>query len=148
MRVLLQRVAKGRMTAAATKREIQQGFVALVGVTHTDTAADAARLAKKTANLRVFADQQGKMNLSLLDVKGAALVVSQFTLYADARKGRRPSYTQAARPQHAGPLVDYYADCLRHEGVTQVEQGVFGALMRVEIHNDGPVSIMLDTQYL
>jgi len=148
MRVLLQRVAKGRMTAAETMREIQQGFVALVGVAHADTAADAARLAKKTANLRVFSDRQGKMNRSLLDVKGAALVVSQFTLYADARKGRRPSYTQAARPQQAEPLVDYYADCLRREGVPQVEQGVFGAFMQVEIHNDGPVTIMLDTDHL
>ena len=148
MRVLLQRVAKGRMTAAETRREIQQGFVALVGVAHADTAADAARLAKKTAHLRVFSDRQGKMNRSLLDVKGAALVVSQFTLYADARKGRRPSYTQAARPQQAEPLVDYYADCLRREGVPQVEQGVFGAFMQVEIHNDGPVTIMLDTDHL
>ena len=148
MRVLLQRVAKGRMTAAETRREIQQGFVALVGVAHADTAADAARLAKKTAHLRVFSDRQGKMNRSLLDVKGAALVVSQFTLYADARKGRRPSYTQAARPRQAEPLVDYYADCLRREGVPQVKQGVFGAFMQVEIHNDGPVTIMLDTDHL
>lgn len=148
MRVLLQRVAKGRMTAAETRREIQQGFVALVGVAHADTAADAARLAKKTAHLRVFSDRQGKMNRSLLDVKGAALIVSQFTLYADARKGRRPSYTQAARPPQAEPLVDYYADCLRREGVPQVEQGVFGAFMQVEIHNDGPVTIMLDTDHL
>ena len=148
MRVLLQRVAKGRMTAAETRRGIQQGFVALVGVAHADTAADAARLAKKTAHLRVFSDRQGKMNRSLLDVKGAALVVSQFTLYADTRKGRRPSYTQAARPQQAEPLVDYYADCLRREGVPQVEQGVFGAFMQVEIHNDGPVTIMLDTDHL
>lgn len=148
MRVLLQRVTKGRMTAGETRREIQHGFVALVGVTHTDTPADAERLAKKTANLRVFSDQQGKMNRSLLDVGGAALVVSQFTLYADARRGRRPSYTRAARPQHAGPLVDYYADCLRREGVPQVDRGVFGAVMQVEIHNDGPVTIMLDTKRL
>ena len=145
MRVLLQRVSRGRMTAGETVREVGPGFVALVGVTHADTKADAEWLAKKTANLRVFSDVQGKMNRSLLDIGGAALVVSQFTLYADARKGRRPGYTQAAHPQQAEPLVNYYADCLKREGVSQVEQGVFGAVMQVDIHNDGPVTIMLDT---
>ena len=147
MRVLLQRVSKGRMTAGETVREIGPGFVALVGVTHADTKADAEWLAQKTANLRVFSDEQGKMNRSLLDIGGGALVVSQFTLYADARKGRRPGYTRAARPQHAEPIVDYYADCLRREGVESVEQGVFGAAMQVDIHNDGPVTIMLDTDH-
>ena len=148
MRVLLQRVTQGRVTAAETASEIQQGFVALVGVTHADTTADAERMAKKTANLRVFSDEQDKMNLSLLDMKGGVLVVSQFTLYADARKGRRPSYIQAARPEQAAPLVDCYADCLLQEGVAQVARGVFGAVMQVEIHNDGPVTIMLDSQHL
>ena len=145
MRVLLQRVSRGRMTAGETVREVGPGFVALVGVTHADTKADAEWLAKKTANLRVFSDERGKMNRSLLDIGGGALVVSQFTLYADARKGRRPGYTQAAHPQQAEPLVDYYADCLKREGVSQIEQGVFGAVMQVDIHNDGPVTIMLDT---
>ena len=145
MRVLLQRVSRGRVTAGETVREVGLGFVALVGVTHADTKADAEWLAKKTANLRVFSDERGKMNRSLLDIGGAALVVSQFTLYADARKGRRPGYTQAAHPQQAEPLVDYYADCLKREGVSQIEQGVFGAVMQVDIHNDGPVTIMLDT---
>ena len=147
MRVLLQRVSKGRMTAGETVREVGPGFVALVGVTHADTKADAEWLAQKTANLRVFSDEQGKMNRSLLDIGGGALVVSQFTLYADARKGRRPGYTRAARPQQAEPIVDYYADCLRREGVESVEQGVFGAVMQVDIHNDGPVTIMLDTDH-
>lgn len=147
MRVLLQRVSKGRMTAGETVREVGQGFVALVGVTHADTKADAEWLAQKTANLRVFSDEQGKMNRSLLDIGGGALVVSQFTLYADARKGRRPGYTRAARPEQAEPIVDYYADCLRREGVESVEQGVFGAVMQVDIHNDGPVTIMLDTDH-
>ena len=147
MRVLLQRVSKGRMAAGETVREVGQGFVALVGVTHADTKADAEWLAQKTANLRVFSDERGKMNRSLLDIGGGALVVSQFTLYADARKGRRPGYTQAARPEQAEPIVDYYADCLRREGVGAVEQGVFGAAMQVDIHNDGPVTIMLDTDH-
>ena len=148
MRVLLQRVSRGRVTAEDVIGNIEQGFVALVGVTHADTKADAERLAKKTANLRVFSDEQGRMNRSLLDIGGAALVVSQFTLYADASRGRRPGYTQAAHPQQAEPIVDYYADCLKREGVESVEQGVFGAVMQVDIHNDGPVTIMLDTDRL
>ena len=148
MRVLLQRVSKGQVTAGDMRREIGQGFVALVGITHDDTVADVERLAKKTAHLRVFSDEQDKMNRSLLDIKGGVLVVSQFTLYADARKGRRPSYIQAARPEQAAPLVDYYADCLLQEGVAQVARGVFGAMMQVDIHNDGPVTIMLDSQHL
>ena len=148
MRVLLQRVSRGRVTAGETARGVERGFVALVGVTHADTKADAERLAKKTANLRVFSDEQGRMNRSLLDIGGAALVVSQFTLYADASRGRRPGYTQAAHPRQAEPIVDYYAHCLKREGVSQVEQGVFGAVMQVDIHNDGPVTIMLDTDRL
>ncbi len=149
MRVLLQRVTSGRVVVAGeTTGEIEQGFVALVGLTHADTRADAKRLAHKTANLRVFSDEQGKMNRSLLDIGGGVLVVSQFTLYADARKGRRPSYIHAARPQQAEPLVRYYAERLQQEGVTRVEQGVFGAMMQVVIHNDGPVTIMLDTDHL
>lgn len=148
MRVLLQRVSRGRVTAEDVISEIEQGFVALVGVAHADTKADAERLAKKTANLRVFSDERGRMNRSLLDIGGAALVVSQFTLYADASRGRRPGYTQAAHPQQAEPIVDYYAHCLKREGVESVEQGVFGAVMQVDIHNDGPVTIMLDTDRL
>lgn len=148
MRVLLQRVSRGRVTAEDVIGNIEQGFVALVGVTHADTKADAERLAKKTANLRVFSDEQGRMNRSLLDIGGAALVVSQFTLYADASRGRRPGYTQAAHPRQAEPIVDYYAHCLKREGVESVEQGVFGAVMQVDIHNDGPVTIMLDTDRL
>ena len=149
MRVLLQRVTSGRVVVAGeTSGEIEQGFVALVGLTHADTRADAKRLAHKTANLRVFSDQQDKMNRSLLDIGGGVLVVSQFTLYADARKGRRPSYIHAARPQQAEPLVRYYAERLQQEGVKRVEQGVFGAMMQVVIHNDGPVTIMLDSDHL
>jgi len=146
MRVILQRVTHGSVTVDdKITGQIQQGFVALVGVTHDDTLAQAELLAKKTAVLRVFSDADDKMNLSVQDVEGGVLVISQFTLYADARKGRRPSYTQASRPEHAEPLVQQYADCLQREGVQQVEHGVFGAMMQVEIHNDGPVTIILDT---
>ena len=149
MRVILQRVTQGSVTVdGMITGQIKQGFVALVGVTHDDTIAEAELLAKKTAVLRVFSDADDKMNLSVQDVNGGVLVISQFTLYADTRKGRRPSYTQASRPEHAEPLVQHYADCLQKEGVQQVEQGVFGAMMQVEIHNDGPVTIILDTDSL
>ena len=149
MRGLLQLASRGSVSVdGAVKGEIERGFVALVGITHDDTPAIAAKLASKTANLRVFADEAGKMNRSLLDVNGGVLVISQFTLYADARKGRRPSYINAARPEVAEPLVRHFADCLREAGVARVEHGVFGALMQVEIHNAGPVTIMLDSEQL
>jgi D-aminoacyl-tRNA deacylase len=147
MRVVLQRVSQGSVTVdGQIVGAIDNGFVALVGVTHDDTRAEAELLAKKTAHLRVFPDENGKLNLSALDCGAGMLVVSQFTLYADMRKGRRPSFIDAAPPDVASPLVDYYADRLRHEGVGQVESGVFGAMMQVEIHNDGPVTIILDTR--
>jgi len=122
---------------------IGRGVVVLVGVTHDDAQAQADWLARKIAGLRIFEDREGKMNAGLLDVGGAALVVSQFTLYADARKGRRPSFTAAAPPETAEPLVDYFVQALRSHGVP-VETGVFGAYMLVEIHNDGPVTILLE----
>lgn len=146
MRILLQRVSKA---SVAVEEEIagriQKGFVALVGVTHTDTETEAAWLANKVAGLRVFEDEEGKMNLSLADVGGSVLVVSQFTLYGDARKGRRPSFTNAARAETAEPLVTFFADKLREQDL-QVETGVFGAMMMVEIHNDGPVTMMLEKE--
>lgn len=146
MRVILQRVRRGSVTVDNhVTGAVEIGFVALVGVTHGDTQADADLLARKTANLRVFEDEQGKMNLSALEVGGGVLVISQFTLYADSRKGRRPSFIDAAPPEVAAPLVDYYAERLRAEGIQRVEHGVFGAMMLVEIYNDGPVTIILDT---
>lgn len=149
MRVILQRVTHGQVTVDNdVMGAIQRGLVALVGLRDGDTAAEVKLLAHKTANLRVFADDAGKMNLSALDVGAGVLVVSQFTLYADVRKGRRPSFTDAAKPDVAEPLVDYYAQCLRDEGITVVEKGVFGAMMQVDIHNDGPVTIILDTDEL
>jgi D-tyrosyl-tRNA(Tyr) deacylase len=149
MRVLLQRVQGGSVTVdGKIVGAVDAGFVALVGVTTDDTQEQASLLARKTANLRVFEDDDGKMNRSVLDVGGGILVISQFTLYADVKKGRRPSFIHAARPEQAEPLVKFYADELVKEGVVRVEHGVFGAMMLVEIHNDGPVTIMLDTDEL
>jgi D-tyrosyl-tRNA(Tyr) deacylase len=144
VRALLQRVS--RASVAVDDRavgSIGRGFVILLGVTHDDGPSQADWLANKIAGLRLFEDEAGKMNLSLADVGGQVLVVSQFTLYGDARKGRRPSFTDAARPEQAEPLVDHFAESLRGHGLT-VETGVFGAMMDVEIHNDGPVTMMLE----
>lgn len=149
MRVILQRVLRGSVAVDGhITGAVERGFVALVGVTHSDTKAEAELLARKTAHLRVFEDDQGKMNLSALETGGGVLVVSQFTLYADSRKGRRPSFINAAPPEIASPLVDYYAERLRAEGIEHVEMGVFGAMMLIEIHNDGPVTIILDSDEL
>jgi D-aminoacyl-tRNA deacylase len=149
MRVILQRVTRGSVTVdGKIVGSVDKGFVALVGMSHGDTQEQVEVLARKTANLRVFEDEQGKMNLSALDVGGGVLVISQFTLYADTRKGRRPSFIDAAAPDVASPLVDYYAERLRVEGIQRVEQGIFGATMLVEIHNDGPVTIILDSSEL
>ncbi len=146
MRVLLQRVTAGSVTVdGKVVGAVGLGYVALVGVTHADTAAEIEQMAKKVANLRVFDDGEGKMNLSALDVNGGVLVISQFTLYADTRRGRRPGFTDAAPPAMASPLVDLFAERLREEGIQRVETGVFGAMMHVEIHNDGPVTIWLDS---
>jgi D-tyrosyl-tRNA(Tyr) deacylase len=124
--------------------QIERGLVLLVGIAPDDTEEKARLLVEKIANLRIFEDQQGKMNLSLLDVGGAALVVSQFTLYADTRKGRRPSFTGAALLDVASPLVERFAALLAAQGVP-TQSGQFGAHMLVEIDNDGPVTIVLET---
>jgi D-tyrosyl-tRNA(Tyr) deacylase len=123
---------------------IDRGFLVLLGVTHNDGRAEADWLARKIAGLRIFEDAAGKMNLGLADVGGAVLVVSQFTLYGDARKGRRPDFLQAARPEVAEPLVDYFVEALRSTGLP-VETGRFRAMMEVELVNDGPVTLWLDT---
>jgi D-tyrosyl-tRNA(Tyr) deacylase len=122
--------------------------VVLLGAGHGDSRAEVVRLADKIANLRIFSDADGKTNLSILDVDGEALVISQFTLYADCRKGRRPSFVHAAAPDVAAPLVDDFAERLRQAGIRRVETGQFGAMMLVEIHNDGPFTIVLDTDDL
>jgi len=144
MRAVVQRVSKGSVTVEGQViGAVERGVVVLVGVTHGDTEEQAEWLARKIAGLRIFEDHVGKMNASLLDVDGAALVISQFTLYADSRKGRRPGFTDAAPPEIAEPLVEYFARALRNHRVP-VETGIFGADMLVEIHNDGPVTILLE----
>jgi len=144
MRALVQRVSEASVTIDGdTVGAIDTGVVVLLGVTHGDTEEEADWLARKIAGLRIFEDREGRMNVGLLDAGGGALVVSQFTLYADASKGRRPSFVDAAPPEVAEPLVTYFADALRRRHVA-VEEGVFGAMMMVEIHNDGPVTIMLE----
>jgi D-tyrosyl-tRNA(Tyr) deacylase len=149
MRAVVQRVRQGRVSVEGqTVGEIGPGLVILLGAGHGDDKVVSERMANKIANLRIFADEQGKTNLSLLHVDGEALVISQFTLYADCRKGRRPSFVQAARPDVASPLVDDFADRLRRAGVGRVETGEFGATMLLEIHNDGPFTIFLDSDDL
>lgn len=144
MRLILQRVKSGRVLVAGYAiAEIGTGFVILLGIGPGDGEAQARTLSEKIANLRIFEDEQGKMNHSLLDVGGEALVVSQFTLYADTRKGRRPSFTDAALPEVARPLVERFAEMLRELGVP-TQTGEFGAHMLVEIANDGPVTIWLE----
>ena len=148
MRAVIQRVSRAAVRVDGVPvGAIGRGFLVLLGVTHADGRAEAEWLARKVAGLRVFEDDAGKMNLGLSEVGGDVLVVSQFTLYGDARKGRRPSFTDAARPEQAEPLVDYFASRLREEGL-QVETGVFGAVMEVELVNDGPVTLWLDTENL
>lgn len=149
MRAVLQRVERGAVRVdGETVGAIDEGFVILVGVGHGDGEAQAQWLARKIAGLRVFEDEDGKFNRSLLDVGGGCLVISQFTLFADARRGRRPGFTDAAPPEIAEPLIERFAAMLRAEGVARVETGVFGARMAVEIHNSGPVTIWLDTDEL
>ena len=144
MRAVLQRVTKGSVTVDnEVVAQIGLGYVILLGVGPDDTSAIARELAEKTAYLRVFEDEAGKMNLSLLDVGGAAIVVSQFTLYADTSRGRRPSFINAAKPELAEPLVEVFTSRLREMGVA-TQQGVFGAHMVVDIRNDGPVTILLE----
>ncbi|MBN1177668.1 MAG: D-tyrosyl-tRNA(Tyr) deacylase [Anaerolineae bacterium] len=144
MRIVLQRVSRAAVSVGGeTVGTIGPGVVILVGVTHGDAQEQAEWLAHKVAGLRIFEDTAGRMNASLLDVEGAALVVSQFTLYADSRKGRRPSYTDAALPEVAEPLIEHFAQTLASTGVP-VQRGVFGAHMQVDIHNDGPVTIILE----
>lgn len=149
MRAIVQRVQRGAVSVDGRPvAAINAGLVILVGATHDDTSDQAKQLARKIARLRIFEDAAGKMNRSILDVAGEALVVPQFTLYADCRHGRRPSFTDAARPELAERLIARFADALRAEGVRRVENGVFGAYMLVEICNDGPVTIALDSDDL
>ncbi len=144
MRVLLQRVSRAAVRVdGRTAGEIARGFCLLVGFTHSDTEAQCVWMADKVAGLRLFADADGKMNLGLDEIGGAVLVVSQFTLYGDAAKGRRPSFVDAARPEVAVPLYERFVGLLRERGLT-VATGEFGAMMDVELVNDGPVTLWLE----
>ena len=146
MRAVIQRVSRASVTIdGRTTGSIGRGFLVLLGVGKLDTAADAEYLAEKTAGLRVFHDANGKMNCSLAEAGGAVLVVSQFTLYGDCRKGRRPSFDEAAPPELANALYEHYVRSLREHGLT-VETGVFQAMMQVELVNDGPVTLLLDSR--
>jgi D-tyrosyl-tRNA(Tyr) deacylase len=146
MRAVVQRVSRACVTVdGSVTGEITTGLVILLGVGRDDTSAIAAGFAEKIANLRIFEDDQRKMNLSLLDVKGSALVVSQFTLYGDARGQRRPSFVAAAASEQANNLYEEFAEALRRLRVT-VATGVFGAMMSVELVNEGPVTILLDSE--
>ncbi len=147
MKTVIQRVRRAAVTIdGEIVGAIEQGLVILLGIGPNDTEAEAKWLADKIVVMRIFADADDKFNRSLLDVGGGALVVSQFTLYADAVGGRRPSFIKAAPPQIAEPLVDRFAAFLNAAGVQRVETGRFGARMLVEIHNDGPVTILLDRE--
>jgi D-tyrosyl-tRNA(Tyr) deacylase len=144
MRVLLQRVARAEVKVQANViARIERGLLVFVGFTHADTEEQLVWMADKVVGLRVFPDDEDKMNRSVADVGGAMLVVSQFTLYGDAIKGRRPSFIDAARPEHAVPLYERFISLLRGRGVP-VETGAFGEMMRVELVNDGPVTLWLD----
>ena len=144
MKTILQRVHYGSVSVDGNKiAEIANGLVILLGVSPTDTEAEAEKLALKLAQMRIFPDENGKMNLSLLDVSGEALVVPQFTLFANTKKGHRPSFVSAGPPEIAKPLTDYFASALRELGVP-TQEGEFGAHMLVEIHNDGPVTIEVE----
>ena len=149
MRAVLQRVQRGDVTVRGqTVGKIDSGLVVLIGVTHEDSTAHAQQLAYKCANLRIFEDEGGKMNLSALDIGADVLVISQFTLYADCKRGRRPSFTRASPPELARPLIEHFVAGLRKMGISRVETGAFGEHMMVGICNDGPVTIILDTNEL
>ena len=146
VRVVIQRVSQASVVADGEENgKIKQGFVLLVGVEEADTDEDVAYLTRKIANLRIFEDDEGKMNLSLRDVQGEILSISQFTLHANTKKGNRPSFIEAAKPEKADELYDQLNDNLRQEGFT-VETGVFGADMDVSLVNDGPVTILIDSK--
>ncbi|WP_068779816.1 D-aminoacyl-tRNA deacylase [Paenibacillus sp. GM2] len=145
MKVVLQRCKEAKVTVQGeTVGSIGQGLTLLVGITHEDTEKEAAYLAEKIAGLRIFEDEEGKMNLSVTDIGGAILSVSQFTLYGDCRKGKRPSFIAAARPEQAEPLYNRFNEMLRGKGLV-VETGQFGANMDVALTNWGPVTIVLDS---
>jgi D-tyrosyl-tRNA(Tyr) deacylase len=149
MRAVVQRVTKGsvRIKKLDYIAEIGKGFVILLGISHGDTITEVEYLADKCSNLRIFEDQNEKMNLSVKDVEGEILIISQFTLYAETARGNRPSFIEAARPQIAIPLYDAFIERLKKNiGTEKVKTGIFGEMMQVEIHNDGPVTIIVESK--
>lgn len=148
MRLVIQRVLKASVQVGAeTVGQCKRGYMVLVAVTHEDTQKDVVYCVEKTAGLRIFEDEEEKMNLSIRDIGGEILAVSQFTLYADTRKGKRPSFVRSARPDYAEKLYEEYVESLRQSGI-HVETGRFGATMQVELINDGPVTILIDSSKL
>lgn len=146
MKAVIQRVKNASCTVdGKVTGKIDDGFLILLGVVTEDTKAEAEILAQKTANLRIFCDQDDKMNLSLLQIDGSALVISQFTLCANTKKGNRPYFEYAMAPDKANDLYEYYCECLKNNGVKDIQKGIFGADMKVNLLNDGPVTIILDT---
>lgn len=144
MRLVVQRVSNAKVTVdGSITGKIDEGYLVLLGVTHTDTKENADFLVKKLCNLRVFKDENDKMNLSIKDIDGELLIVSQFTLYADCQKGNRPSFVNSAKPEYANELYEYFVNECRKE-VKNVQTGEFGAHMKVELLNDGPVTIILE----
>ncbi len=144
MRLLVQRVQNAKVVVEnKTVGEIGKGFLVLCGITHSDTEKEADYLANKLCNLRVFEDENEKMNLSIKDIEGELLIVSQFTLYADCASGNRPSFTNAAKPEQANPLYEYFMQKCKEQNIN-VQKGIFGAHMEISLLNDGPVTIMLE----
>lgn len=147
MRIVLQRVSEASVTIdSKLYSKINLGFLILLGIEEEDTQEDADWLIQKVANMRIFSDDEGKMNLSIQDLKGEFLVVSQFTLHASTKKGNRPSFIKAARPEQAIPLYEYFVEQLKISSNLQVKTGVFGADMKVSLVNDGPVTITMDSK--
>ena len=147
MRIVIQRVREASVKINdEIVGEIQQGLLVLLGIEHVDSELDADYLIQKLIHLRIFGDEEGKMNLSVSDISGDLLIVSQFTLFADTKKGNRPSFIRSARPEQARPLYDYFLSQLKKSFSGKIENGVFGANMQVELINDGPVTIILDSK--
>ena len=147
MRIVIQRVSEASVKIDGnTVGEIKKGLLVFLGIEHVDAEMDADYLIQKLIHLRIFGDDEGKMNLSVSDISGALLIVSQFTLFADTKKGNRPSFIRSARPEQAIPLYDYFLSQLKKSFSGKIEKGVFGGNMQVELINDGPVSIIMDSK--
>ena len=147
MRIVIQRVSEANVKIDGnTVGEIKKGLLVFLGIEHVDAEMDADYLIQKLIHLRIFGDDEGKMNLSVSDISGALLIVSQFTLFADTKKGNRPSFIRSARPEQAIPMYDYFLSQLKKSFSGKIEKGVFGGNMQVELINDGPVTIIMDSK--